>query len=165
MRKNKKYSIAHSVISEWRDLGFYYDFNEGINQWQFYGSKKGLQSFVNLINDYIQDERNNTLFKHEHYGPYMYLKIITLENEAIIYEDAIGGSISDLSKLKDIISYKITNTNTGQTFSIHNDYGKNNSANTKFFVMEDTFDPASMDDYYKMLKLRNKKKWRIFRKI
>jgi hypothetical protein len=145
---DKKIDIDQVTIDEWRQLGFYYDFDErlAVNQWRFYGSKSGLQNFVNLLDDYTSRESNNKEFEHDHYGPYMYLKIITLLDQAIINDNAIGGTISDLKKLRNIIADELGKTQPGETFNIDNVYGDDNTAKAKFFVMADNFDPASMDE-------------------
>ncbi|MBL0024318.1 MAG: hypothetical protein IPO98_04555 [Saprospiraceae bacterium] len=136
------------MIDEWRQLGFYYDLDERleVNQWRFYGSKSGLQNFVKLLDDYTNRASNDKEFEHDHYGPYMYLKIITLDDQAIINENAIGGTIADLKKLRNIIADKLSKAEAGQTFNIDKDYGEDNTVTAKFFVMADNFDPVSMDE-------------------
>ena len=145
---DKKFDIEKMLIDEWRELGFYYDFDErlDVNQWRFYGSKSGLHNFVKLLDDYISKASNDKEFEHEHYGPYSYLKIITLDNQATITENAIGGTIADLKTLGNIIAGKINNSEIGQTFNIDKEYGDGNTVTTKFFVMADSFDPVSMDE-------------------
>jgi hypothetical protein len=145
---DKKIDIDQMMIDEWRQLGFYYDFDErlGINQWRFYGSKSGLQNFVKLLDDYTSRASNDKEFEHDHYGPYMYLKIITLDDQAIINDNAIGGTIADLKNLRNIIADKLSKAEPGQTFNIDKDYGDDNTVTAKFFVMADNFDPVSMDE-------------------
>jgi len=150
---NKKSSnLDNVVISEWRELGFYYDINEddNVKEWRFFGSKIGLQKFVSLLDKYVNDPRNNSLSEHEHYGPYGYLKIMTWDKPEIT-EDYIAGTIEDLEKLREIISQKISETNTGQTFNIETEYGDGNSATARFFIMSDDFDPYSIEEQYKRL--------------
>ena len=150
---NKKSSnLDNIVISEWRELGFYYDINEddNVKEWRFFGSKIGLQKFVSLLDKYVKDPRNNSLSEHEHYGPYGYLKIMTWDKPEIT-EDYIAGTIEDLEQLRDIISNKISETNTGQTFNIEAEYGVGNSASARFFIMTDDFDPYSIEEQYKRL--------------
>ncbi|MCR9014663.1 hypothetical protein [Aquiflexum gelatinilyticum] len=145
---DKKIDIDQMMIDEWRQLGFYYDLDErlGVNQWRFYGSKSGLQNFVKLLDDYTNSPSRDIVFEHDHYGPYMYLKIITLDDQAIITDNAIGGTIADLKKLRKIIADKLSKAEPGQTFNIDKDYGINNTVTAKFFVMADNFDPVSMDE-------------------
>jgi len=162
--KGKRIDINKMIIEEWRELGFYYDLDSRIevNQWRFYGSKTGLRKFVKLLEDYTNNPINAEVFEHNHYGPYRYLKIITLDDQAIINDRAIGGTIDDLKKLKSIISEKIKSSQPGQTFNIDKDYGEDNTVTAKFFVMADDFEPVSMDelimsDRQKIVNQNNKK--------
>jgi hypothetical protein len=156
---DNKLDIDKMLIGEWRELGFFYDFDErlAVNQWRFYGSKIGLQNFVTLLDNYTSKTRNAREFEHDHYGPYCYLKIITLVDQPTIQQNAFGGTILDLKKLRNIIADKLSKTEIGQTFSIDKDYGVDNTVTTKFFVMADNFDPVSMDEHLYPLYLANKK--------
>ncbi len=127
---------------EWRELGFYY--HEVGGQWQFYGSKSGLHNFVSLLDDYTKNEDLDGISEHEHYGPYM-MKIMTWD-KAIITDEYIAGTISDLKTLKDIIAYKLNLSVVGGNFNIDTEYGIDNTATAKFFIMADDFDPPSMDE-------------------
>lgn len=145
--KDKKIDIDQMMIDEWRQLGFYYDRDDrlDVNQWRFFGSKKGLKNFVALLDKYINNPTNDTLSEHDHYGPYSYLKIMTWDKPTIT-ADYIAGTIQDLKFLKNLISEKLDNTEPGQTFNIEKDYGQDNTTTAKFFVMADNFDPVSMDE-------------------
>ena len=143
---DKKVDIDQMMIDEWRELGFYYDFNDHLNQWRFFGSRQGLSNFVKLLDEYVSNPSNDQLFEHEHYGPYMQLKIITLEEQNVINDNAIGGTINDLKRLRNLLAGKIEKTLVGQTFTIDKDYGEDNTATTQFFIMPDNFDPVSMDN-------------------
>ena len=106
----KKVDIDQMMIDEWRELGFYYDFIDHLNQWRFFGSRQGLLNFVKLLDDYVSNPNNYQLFEHEHYGPSMQLKIITLEDQNVINDNAIGGTINDLKKLRNLLEDKIKKT-------------------------------------------------------
>jgi hypothetical protein len=145
---DKRVDIDQMMIDEWRQLRFYYDFDDrlSVNQWRFYGSKQGLSNFVKLLDDYVNNQNNNQFSEHEHYGPYSYLKIITLEEQCIITEDVIGGTIDDLKRLRNLLADKIEKSLPGQTFSIDKEFGQENTVTSKFFVMADDFDPVTMDE-------------------
>lgn len=144
---DKKFDIDQMMIDEWRQLGFYYDRDDrlDVNQWRFFGSKKGLQNFVSLLDKYTNNPANDTLSEHDHFGPYSYLKIMTWDKPTIT-ADYIAGTIQDLKVLRNLIAEKLDKTDTGQTFNIDKDYGQDNTITAKFFVMADNFDPVSMDE-------------------
>lgn len=145
---DKKVDIDQMIIDEWRELGFYYDFDErvSVNQWRFFGSKHGLSNFVRILDDYVNNPNNGRFSEHERYGPYMYLKIITLEDESVINDNSIGGTIDDLKTLRNLLADKIEKALPEQTFTIDKEFGEGNTVTTKFFVMVDNFDPVSMDE-------------------
>lgn len=37
------------TLKEWDNLGFYYEYDESLNQWRFFGSKSGLLKLSELI--------------------------------------------------------------------------------------------------------------------
>jgi hypothetical protein len=140
-------NIDNIIKDRWRELGFFYDLDErlGVNQWRFYGSKKGFQNFVAIFDEYISNPNKAGLSQEEDYGPYSYLKIMTWD-KPVITADYIAGTLDDLKQLKQIISDKLNKTQAGETFTIDKDYGVANTVTAKFFVMADDFDPASMDE-------------------
>lgn len=145
--KSQTTSIEKMIINEWNELGFYYDCDDrlSVNQWRFFGSRKGLYNFALLLDEYINNPQNSIVGEHEHYGPYCYLKIMTWDSPQIT-EKCITGTIEDLKNLKTVISEKILQSQAGDTFNIDKDYGVNNTITAKFFVMKDDFEPFSMDE-------------------
>jgi hypothetical protein len=145
--RNKPIDLDKLMIDKWRELGFYYDRDDRmeVNQWRFYGSKQGLQNFADLLDKYTTNPNSSTLSEHNHYGPYSYLKIMTWDKPTIT-ESYIAGTIQDLKELRDIIADKLNEAQPGQTFSIDEDYGVDNTMTAKFFLMADDFDPPSMDE-------------------
>ena len=141
--------IDQRIKDEWRELGFYYELEETNNykEWRFYGDKKGLFNFVKLLEDYTNNSANDFLSEHDHFGPYSYLKIMTWD-KPVITENYIAGTIADLKYFKNILADKLVKVQAGQNFIIDKEYGIDNSAVVKFFMMEDGFDPVSMDKNY-----------------
>ena len=141
--------IDQRIKDEWRELGFYYNLEESANksEWKFYGSKQGLYNFVKLLEDYTDNSANDFLSQHDHYGPYNYLKIMTWD-KAVITGNYIAGTIKDLKNFKNIIADKLEKFQAGQSFTIDKEYGVDNTAAMMFFIMEDDFDPVSMDKNY-----------------
>src|SRR5579863_3733585 len=141
--------IDEMIKEEWRSLGFYYNLeeNENISKWAFYGSRDGLSNFAKILEKYTSNESNDSYSEHRHYGPYRYLTIMTL-NSPSITNNHIAGSINDLKSLKNIFVTKLNHTEVGQTFTIGSDYGATNNGVLEVFVMNDDFDPVSMDGNY-----------------
>ncbi len=129
---------------EWRELGFFYDFEKESSCWRLIGSRSDLLKFCDILNAYADDSRNEQISEHEHYGPYFYLKLMTWE-EAEITENAICGTLSDFRRLAAIVENKSNASSAGSTFIIGDEYTEGSKAILKFEVREEGFDPASAD--------------------
>jgi hypothetical protein len=129
---------------EWRELGFFYDFDKENSRWRLIGSRGGLLKFRDILNAYADDSRNQQISEHEHYGPYFYLKLMTWEG-AEITENAICGTPSDFRRLAKIVENKLNACSAGSTFTIGDEYAEGNLAMIEFEVCEEGFDPASAD--------------------
>ena len=129
---------------EWRELGFFYDYDEAASQWHLVGSRDGLLRFVEILESYVADPKNERLSEHEHYGPYWYLKLMTWE-EAEITESAICGTLSDFRRLSAIVRSKLDAPLVGSAFKIGDEYALGSTSLIQFEVREEGFDPASAD--------------------
>ena len=127
---------------EWRDLGFYYEHREG--RWVFVGAPSGPQGFPRLLRAYAEDPRKVVPSEHEHYGPYMYLKVVTSDAPRI-GEDAIRGSLPDLTRLADLFEQRLRIHGPGSSFEIDHDYGPRNTSTVRVEVRPEGFDPAAAD--------------------
>jgi len=130
---------------EWRELGFFYETRNDPPRWRLVGSETGLAGFVSLLDLYVRDPRNATLSEHEHYGPYMYLKVETAESPAID-EQSIRGSLQDLALLRDLVAKSLRASRPGESFEIGPEYSATASHPLCFEVREASFDPASEDE-------------------
>jgi hypothetical protein len=141
--------IDQRIKAEWRALGFYYELveNKNRNEWHFYGSRQGLQHFLELLDEYTNNPANDVDSEHQHYGPYNYLKIMTWHKPTIT-PNYIAGTITDLKTFRSILADKMDQTQSGQSFSIDEEYGADNTATLIFFVMEKDFDPVQLDKNY-----------------
>lgn len=108
------------------------------------GSKAGLSRFHDILVDYTNDLEHAKASAHEHYGPYMYLEIMTWE-EAGIDGHSIHGNIEDLKRLAEIFAAKLKRTPIGDDFVIGSDYVSNVEYSLMAVVKEDDFDPAELD--------------------
>lgn len=146
--KKQNSEIKEGYFADWwREVGFFYEFDNrpDVNQWRIHGSVKGLETFAKIIEEYSNDSHNDKLTEHIHLEPYMYLTITTYDKPQIT-NGAILGRLSDLQYLNILIREKLHNCKPGDTFSLDKEYGINNTAKLKLFVMPDNFDPASLDE-------------------
>jgi hypothetical protein len=119
----------------------------------FYGSKAGFDRFASLLIDYAKDPVNKMLSEHEHYGPYHYLKVTT-SNQNRITKDMFEVTIPGAVRLAEQIRKGTYSHSPGQTFSIGEDFGTDNTASTLFFVINDSFDPPTLDSSLEHLTLK-----------
>ena len=129
---------------EWRQLGFFYDYDEHNMCWRFVGSRDGLMRFVEILESYAANPGNVGLSEHEHYGPYWYLKLITSQ-EPKITDSAIFGTLIDFQRLAESIRRKLDSGVAGNTFAIGDEYRAGSKGALQFEVREKGFDPASAD--------------------
>jgi len=131
-------------VQEWRDLGFYYDCDDGLKQWQLTGSKQGLSNLVIHLLNYVNNPNKAGISEHIHLGPHQYLKIVTWHKPEI-NKDYIGGSLDDLKQLGQLLEQKVNGTNIGDVFIIGSDYAFGSDYIIKCLIMDESFDPASLD--------------------
>lgn len=129
---------------EWRELGFFYDRDDAAKTWRLVGSRAGLLRFRDLLLAYSSGERNDLESEHEHYGPYMYLEIMTW-HEAGFDEHAIRGPLPELNRLANLIESKIAAVQAGATIMIQSEYSPGSPYALVLEVREDGFDPAEAD--------------------
>lgn len=133
-----------TIIDEWRKLGFYYETNDKLRQWVLTGSRDGLLNFHAILKDYVSNPQNEEVSAHAHYGPHMYLKIMTWESPGI-NKHSIHGSMHDINMLADTFIAKLKNTPVGSSFTIGHDFTSDSDYSIQVNVREDGFDPCSLD--------------------
>jgi hypothetical protein len=129
---------------EWRQLGFFYDYDEHTMSWRFAGSRAGLMRFVKILESYAANPGHEGLSEHEHYGPYWYLKLTTSQ-EPEITDTAICGTLIDFQRLAESIRRTLDSSVAGSTFAIGDEYRAGSKSVLQFEVREEGFDPASVD--------------------
>lgn len=136
--------VNQATTKEWRELGFYYRFDDKTTRWLLAGSKTGLQEFAHIVANYASNPRNEGISEHMHLGPYMYLEIMTW-SEAKITSHAIGGTLSDLHRLAELINDAVSRAQVGDQITIDSQYSSHNEAALVLEVQAEDFDPASAD--------------------
>ncbi len=133
-----------TVCEQWRKLGFFYESRAEDRLWFLAGSKEGLLKLHDILTGYVRDPQYNEISAHEHYGPYMYLEIMTWTKPGI-NDHSIHGSIEDLQRLAEIFISKLRNTAVGNHFVIGSDYAADSEYSILVEVKEEGFDPAFLD--------------------
>jgi hypothetical protein len=97
---------------EWRELGFFYERDHHAKVWKVTGPRAGLLRFRNALLSYAADPHNSAKSEHEHYGPYMYLEVMTWP-EAGFDGHAILGPLTDLGRLAKLMESKLAKARPG----------------------------------------------------
>jgi len=130
--------------SEWRELGFFYDRLDTPKEWLVVGSRSGLLMFANLLRAYVADPRNVAKSEHEHYGPYMYLEVMTWP-DAGFDAHAIHGPLEELTRLAMLVEAEVATLHPGARSRIRETFSPASEYALVLEMREDGFDPASAD--------------------
>jgi hypothetical protein len=130
--------------ADWRELGFFYDVDHECRQWRLVGSRRGLLGFAQLLDRYVADPANRLESEHEHYGPYMYLEVMTAKTPGIDGH-SIHGTLADLTRLASITRTRISDTQPGQSVVIKDDYAVEAQYSLVLQLRPGDFDPSSAD--------------------
>ena len=133
-----------STQLEWRELGFFYDQDAAKKVWRLVGSKSGLRQFARLLREYAANPARASVPAHDHYGPHMYLKVMTWHSSGID-ENNIRGTIEDLKRLALLIDNQLASAHEGDVFLIQGEYSREAMWSLRFEIRGDRFDPASED--------------------
>lgn len=129
---------------EWQDLGFFYDVDDSIKSWRLMGSKSGLAGFASTLRAYCANPRNATLSEHDHYGPYMYLKVMTWR-DAGIDRNSVHGTLDDLIRLAELMDTALMHALPGDTIHLGRQYVPDAEYDLLLMIEHDDFDPAIAD--------------------
>lgn len=129
---------------EWRELGFFYERDDETKEWRIRGSRTGLGKFAQILLDYSANPRRQALSEHDHFGPYMYLKIGTW-SEPVIDNRWIAGTPSELKQLSELIGAGLSIAREGDVLRFRDAYAPGCSYELVLEVSESGFDPAVAD--------------------
>ena len=135
---------AEMTRREWRDLGFFYFSDDDVKEWQLTGSKEGLLRFADSLDAYATDPQFAAQSEHDHFGPHMYLKVMTWP-DAGIDGRSIHGTQEDIQRLAVLVRQKLSAAHAGEVVSVGSEYVADAEYKIVFRVKEDGFDPASED--------------------
>lgn len=140
----KRHEFDELDRQAWKELGFYYEYDDEKTEWHICGDRMGLEKFGRVIVAYCTSPENREVSEHMHLGPYQYLKIVTW-SEPKITEQGLFGSLEDLERFTHILRTKLELTKANDMFVIDEDYSKENTSRMLVHIMEEGFDPSSMD--------------------
>ena len=129
---------------EWRELGFFYDVDEVKRRWRLIGSRTGLRQFSTLLHSYCGNPRNSAASEHDHYGPYMYLKVMTWP-QAGIDKASIHGTIDDLERLAVIVEAALEDSGPGDMIALAERFAPACDYELVLEIKGEDFDPAEAD--------------------
>lgn len=141
---NPSEATNQATREEWRELGFFYEARDEPRCWRLVGSASGLAKFVKLLDEYVRDHRNEAISEHEHYGPYLYLKVQTAKSPEIDSK-SIRGSLADLARLRDLVASGLRSLRVGESLNIGPEYSPSVTYPLQLELREAKFDPASAD--------------------
>jgi len=137
-------AVNDATRREWRDPGFFYDRDDDRTEVRVVGSRLGLLKFRDILVRYVTNPRSQSKSEHDHYGPYMYLKILTW-SEAGMDRNAIYGTLQDLRRLAGMIEARLEDTRAGSVLRIREEFARDCEYSLVLDVRDKDFDPASVD--------------------
>ena len=137
-------STKQATRREWQELGFFYDTDADARRWHLLGSPSGLRRFSQLLHEFCADPRNATLGEHEHYGPYMYLKVTT-SPDCKIDRDGIHGSVAELTRFADLVAECLSDAEPSEILHVGREFAPHAEYDLVLEVKNEGFDPAEAD--------------------
>ena len=129
---------------DWRALGFHYERDDESREWRFTGSRSGLLGLRDLLIAYVRDPGHAAVSEHEHYGPYLYLEVMTWP-EAGLDAHALRGPLSSLEHLAHLVAERLAVARPGERLFLREDFAPAGPYSLVLLVQSDDFDPASAD--------------------
>jgi hypothetical protein len=136
-------AVNRATKREWRELGFYYERDDETRVWRLTGSRMGLLGFKDMLLSYVADPGKAANSEHAHYGPYMYLEVMTWP-EAAFDDHAIRGPLPELAQLAGLIETKLAGP-PGSSIEIRDEFASDSPYSLVLDLREDGFDPADAD--------------------
>lgn len=133
-----------AVSREWRELGFYYERDDGERRWRIVGDRIGIKRFSDLVREYASNDANEGISEHEHYGPYMYLEIGTWRVPEIT-DHWIAGPLIDLLFLASEIEKCSEVMGIGTKTSLRDIFSPNSKYDVEIEMKASPFQPDKED--------------------
>jgi hypothetical protein len=136
--------VNEATRQEWRELGFFYDRDDGTKEWLIRGSRAGLLEFSRILREYSKNPGRQQLSEHDHLGPYMYLEIGTW-SARVIDDHWIAGPPEDFGVLSALIAERLSKAKEGDMLRLREVYAPASPYELRLEVCGDEFDPAAAD--------------------
>jgi hypothetical protein len=137
-------AVNAATQREWRELGFHYDRDDETRVWRLTGSRAGLLAFKDVLLSYVADPGKTANSEHAHYGPYLYLEVMTWP-EAAVDRHAIRGPLPELARLAGLIETRLAAAKPGSSIEIRDEFASDSPYSLVLDLREDGFDPAEVD--------------------
>jgi len=137
-------AVNTATRQEWRELSFFYDRDDEAQIWRLVGSRAGLLRFREALLLYVANPHNAATSEHEHFGPYMYLEVMTWP-ETGFGGHSIRGPLPELARLANLIGSKVAVAQPGSSVRICDEFASNSEYSLILDVREDGLDPAAAD--------------------
>ena len=137
-------NVQEQTRLEWSELGFFYDRDDSLKEWLIIGSRAGIRRFSELLRAYTANPRHADPSEHEHFSPYMYLKVMTWP-DAEISRDSVHGTLDQLHRLADLVDARVTPLQPGARTTIRDEFAADSEYALVIELRADGFDPASAD--------------------
>ena len=124
-----------ATMREWRELGFFYDRDDGNKVWKLTGSRAGLLRFRDVLLSFVADPRK---------AQNSFLEVMT-SPETGFDNHAIRGTVADLARLSELIEAKLATTIPGQTIRIQEAFAASSPYALLLDLREDGYDPPTAD--------------------
>lgn len=132
------------VRSLWRELGFYFEYDDKAQEICIFADEKGFREFIEVIRSYGTDP-NTEEVGHDHLGPYYNLTLQT-STTALCGPDFIQGMHEDFLKLASEVESKLGKLKTGESF-ISEHFERTGSVTLRFIQQQPEFDPSTLDSH------------------
>ena len=130
--------------AEWRALGFHYTRDDENREWRIEGAQEGLQRFSSCLRTFALDPASLKKSEHAHFGPYMYLEIMSWP-EAGVDEHSIHGTPKDLLRLASIVERHARGLAPGSAVDVAAEYTSTSAYRLVLRAHPAGTDPASLD--------------------
>lgn len=127
----------------WKELGFYYEFDESTKAECIYADRKGVSAFIEELRSYGNSKYFTEVGAHDHLGPYMALELRTCSC-AGFEANLIHGLPDDFKRLAEEIERRMELVEVGGFLRLDN-FGSESEVSLKIVLQPNGFDPSSMD--------------------